>query len=175
MKRLLALLALAASAAAASPVTDYFVELTKDEGPSVVVEVDADTPTPLMTGYHAKTRQCDLLVNRARWKPGDSVMWLVMVVHEAGHCKALRAGVTDLDHPSINDERIADTFAVAWIYQNLPADADSIVDQLLDMRRSDRLTNRMYDTLFAIVRTRALIKQYPGADPWAFTIKQFQQ
>lgn len=157
-----------------SAVTSLFSKIAGE--PTEVVEVKADSPTPLLTGYDKDAKRCDLLVNvkivDVEYK--SSPLFKMSVIHEAGHCLALRSGISNIDVPSINDEKIADVFATAWVIQNLPTEADELITALMNERRSNRMISRNYDTLFAIVRTRALIQQYPTADAWSFTLKQFQ-
>jgi len=174
MKRFLLLLLLACGVAHANPVTDLYGALVQDEGPFSIEEVTAQTPSPLLTGYQAKTRKCELLVNTNTFQATGS--WAIFqVVHEVGHCKALRAGVTIIGEPNQNDEAIADMFAVAWMMRNMSELLPDALNQLIEHRKIDRMIDQRYNTFTAIQRALRIYPQFPGADPWAFTIKQFQQ
>ena len=167
------LLALLVGSAQAAP-TDLFVEITKDTGPSEVVEVIAATPSPLLTGYQSKIRKCDLLVNKGRFDPVGELA-VIEVVHEAGHCLALRNGLTNLDAPNINIEKIADVYAVAWMYYNRKDLYERSVYLLLQQRMENRRRDRLYDTLLAIRWMQKLLPMVPPTDPWELTVRMFKE
>lgn len=125
-----------------------------------VVHVNADTPSPFMIGY--LNGECQLLVND-KVEREVGIALLADVVHEAGHCEAIKIGRQKPGEITREGEAFGDVFAIAWISVHRPDQVDEAFMYLMAQRKTSRRISSVYDTLFPLnlARTSLPVKTNP--------------